>query len=213
MTLNAMQHLVLVQSQVLGPRLYEGMAIAIQDADRRAQGLQHAKYPHLRPMLTRAVAREYLEQEGLPAPWRVDGNPSLMGQLYLTSDDLALTLRVLKERRRSYPGGVPVAGRNPARRSAWQAPLPLDVPDDDEPPLCELLLLWDYSRGDGDRSGFTLRIVHTVEAGVYGRGVRCDLDLAVQPGGTIFTNLAFTGNDDHEDFFVEVDSRENADAE
>ena len=128
MTRNEIRHQVAAQARLLGPRLYEGMSVAIQTADTRSRGLPHATYPHLRPLITRIEAREYLRREGLPMPWAVDGNPALMGQLYLTAKDLGLTLRMLKERRRTYPQGVPVAGRNPARQRAWQAPLPLQCP-------------------------------------------------------------------------------------
>lgn len=216
MTQNEMRQLVLGQAALLGPRLYEGMAVALQDADQRSRGLPHDRFPHLRPLIARAVVRQYLEQEGLPEPWLVEGNPALMGQLYLAATDLGLTLRVLKERRGTYPGGVPVAGRNPTRQEAWQAPLPLQMPADTQSKATELLLLWDYTHGtDHDATGpdFSLRIVHTVEAGQYGQRVRCDLDLTVQTGGNIFTRLAFPADDDEEDFFaVTIDQRENAES-
>jgi len=43
--------------------------------------------------------------------------------------------------------------------------------------------------------------------------VRCDLDLEVVAGGTVFESLSFTGGDDSEDFFSEVniDKAENDD--
>lgn len=214
MTRDEMQQLVAAEARLLGPRLYEGMAVAIAAADSRSQGLVHTTYPHLRPLITRIEAREYLSREGLPRPWVVDGNPALMGQLYLTAADLGLKLRMLKERRRTYPQGVPVAGHNSARRRAWQAPLPLDLPAPTSAAaaaVTELLLLWDYRKtDDSDDTSFTLRIVHPVEAGVYGRGVRCDLDLTVQTGGTIFENLTFTGDPDEENFFeTDIDRGEN----
>lgn len=213
MTRDEMRQLVAAEAHKLGPALYEGLSAAIHAADTRSRGLVHATYPHLRPLITRIEAREYLSRECLPRPWVVDGNPALMGQLYLTATDLGLKLRMLKERRRTYPQGVPIAGHNTARRLAWQAPLPLDLPPASTraaPAVTELLLLWDYAKTDGDDTSFTLRIVHPVEAGVYGRGVRCDLDLSVQTGGTIFENLTFTGDEDEENFFeTEIDRDEN----
>lgn len=208
MTRDEMLRLVTSQATLLGPRLYESMSAAIQGAETRARGLKRSTYPHLRPLLTRAEVREYLRHEGLPEPWVLDGNPSLMGQLSLTAPELGLTLRLLKERRRTYPDGVPPAGRNPGRRQAWQEPLPLEMLAGAQPAaLTELLLLWDYAESEkSDDTSFTLRIVHTTEAGEYGRAVRCDLDLRVQAGGTIFEQLVFRGDtDDHDFFAVDID--------
>ena len=213
MTRDEMHQIVEVQAGLLGPRLYEGMSFAIQDAAGRAKGLDHTKYPHLRPLLTRSSLREHLEAEGLPARWQIGGNPSLMGQLYLSETTLGLKLRVLKERRRTYPGGVPIAGLSPTRRLTWQAPLfPISaITPPAQVPVNELLLLWDYADKDKIKEGFTLRIVHTVEAGQHGRPVRCDIDFAVKTGGTIFENLTFTGDADEENFFAteaEIDDAE-----
>lgn len=192
----------------LGPSLYAAMSVALVASENRARGLLHSKYPHLRPLLVRSELREYLESELLPSGWQVGGNPGLMGQVLLKNPELAVTLRILKERRKAYPQGVPPAGRNPARRREWQAPLPaMEAAVNTE---VELLLLWDYAKG-GDETSFTLRIVHTTEAGIYGKAVECDLDLEVVAGGTIFETLSFQGDDDDEDFFfqVEIDKAEN----
>ena len=199
------------EATLLGPRLYEGMSVAIPSAHARARGLAHTRYPHVRPLLVRCDLREYLESEAMPVGWRVDGNPGLMGQLILVQDELGLRLRVLKERRKTYPHGVPPAGSNPARRREWQAALP--IPQNSDRGRVELLLLWDYSNRDEAGGAFTLRIVHTTEAGIYGQAVRCDLDLEVVAGGTVFESLSFTGGDDSEDFFSEVniDKAENDD--
>lgn len=207
MTLDAMLPVVTQQAGILGPRLFEGMAVAIQAADGRLRGLPHTTYPHLRPLLTRAEAREYWRREPLPQPWTLGGNPSLMGQLSLEAKELGLSLRLLKERSRTYPDGVPPAGRNPARRLAWQEPLPLDERIDDQPTsTAELLLLWDYAKSETVAdSSFTLRIVHPIEAGEYGQAVRCDLDLRVQAGGTIFEQLVFRGDAEERHFFADID--------
>lgn len=201
--------IVETEAAMLAPRLYEGMSIAIPSSETRARGLMHAKYPHLRPLLVRCELREYLEAGILPVGWQVEGNPGLMGQLLLVHRELGLHIRILKERRKTYPQGVPAAGRNPARRAHWQAPLP--TLDAASLPKIELLLLWDYSKSEDAGVAFTLRIVHTTEAGVYGKPVKCDLDLEVVSGGTIFETLSFAGDDDREDFFseVEIDKAEN----
>ena len=82
------------------------------------------------------------------------------------------------------------------------------------PAVTELLLLWDYADARSGETSFTLRIVHPVEAGVYGRQVRCDLDLSVQTGGTIFENLTFTSDPDEENFFeADIDRDENVGGE
>lgn len=212
MTRAKVRALVEAQSRLLGSRLHEGVAFGIQDAETRAKGFQHKKYPHLRPLLTRASLREFLETEALPGDWHVDGNPGLMGQLHLSEASLRLTLRVLKERRRTYPGGVPVAGRNPARRQAWQAPLFNLEPPQPRAHVNELLLLWDYADEEVVAEGFTLRVVHPIEAGVHGRAVRCDIDFAVQSGGTIFENLAFKSDPAEDDFFqADLDTAANDD--
>lgn len=212
MTHDETRRLVESEARLLGPRLFEGMSVGIAEADTRAKGLAHTKYPHLRPMIVRAHLREFLEAEGLPDAWRVDGNPTLMGQLYLLKRESGLKLRVLKERRRTYPGGVPTAGRSPQRRAHWQAPLiPLSAfAGSRVARSSELLLLWDYASNKENSEGFTLRVVHPVEPGVYGRPVRCDVDFAVLPGGTIFENLVFEGDPEEEDFFAaEIDEAEN----
>jgi hypothetical protein len=79
MTLNETRRLVEAETRLLAPRLFEGMSTAIAAADGRAKGLLHKKYPHLRPGLIRAELREYLEAEGVPGTWRLDGNPRPYG--------------------------------------------------------------------------------------------------------------------------------------
>lgn len=214
MTPNEMQRLVMTQSGILAPRMYEGVASALADANTRTRGYKSDKYPHIRPMMARIAFREYLESETLPAEWRLGGNPKLMGQLYLTAPTLGLKLRFLKERRKTYPSGVPVAGQNRARREAWQQgglfPRPT-VPVQQTQTMSELLLLWDYAKKESVAEGFTLRIVRPLAAGVYGQAVPYDLDIAVRPDGTIFTDMTFSGDSDDEDFFGEanIDRAEN----
>lgn len=212
MTLERVRALVEAQARLLGPRLYEGVAFGIQDAATRAKGFKHTKYPHLRPLLTRASLREFLEAEELPGDWQVDGNPTLMGQLIISEPIMRLSLRVLKERRRTYPGGIPVAGRNPARQRLWQAPLFSLDPPESTALVNELLLLWDYADEEIVEAGFTLRVVHPIETGVHGRAVRCDLDFNVQAGGTVFETLSFQSDPAVEDFFqADLDVAANSD--
>lgn len=125
-----------------------------------------------------------------------------------------MEMQFLKERRRTYPGGVPTAGKNKERRQRW-ANDPLDLaipglPTGDATDPVRLLLLWDFL-AEGGLGEFSLRIVHPLEPGVYGSAVPCDLILDVNDGGEIFKSLEFTGAADEEDLFgmVDVAAEEN----
>ncbi|MHA7132526.1 hypothetical protein [Oerskovia turbata] len=190
------------QAEALGPVLYAGMATSLVTSSTRRAGLSHAKYPHVLPQLLRCEMREHLEKEGVPPGWSVGGDPRKMGQLTLGHEGHNLELRFLKERRRTYPGGVPIAGRNASRRGKWiNQELDLQVPHsaapDQEP--YSLLLLWDFIGAGLDK--FSLRIVHTLEPGVYGKEVPCDLILEVEHGGSIFSRLSFGGDPENHDLF------------
>lgn len=208
--------IVVAQASALAPRMYEGVSSALAAAEVRARGLSRTKYPHFRPMATRIELREDLERGGLTQGWEVQGDPRAMGQLCLAAPTLGLKLRFLKERRATYPGGVPVAGSNQARRDVWTGKqLSLYAPRELTPqsvrPVSELLLLWDYASKETAADGFTLRIVRPVAPGIYGRPVPYDLDIALQPGGTIFTKMEFAGDVEDEDLFAtaEIDRAEN----
>lgn len=198
-----------VQATVLGPVLHAGVATSLAAARTRNRGLSHQRYPYLIPSHMRAELREYLEANPLPNGWLLGGDSRRMGQLLLAQPDLNVEMRVLKERRRTYPNGVPVAGKNQARREVW-ADVPIDDLDFSAPPAdpARFLLLWDFRRGSLDE--FTLRIVHTIAPGVYGKAVPCDLILDVNDGGEIYKRLAFTGSPDDDDLFaVDVAEEEN----
>ncbi len=64
-----------------------------------------------------------------------------------------------------------------------------------------LLLLWDFL-DTRKLDQFTLRIVHTLAPGVYGKAVPCDLIVDVRDGGTIFSHLRFPGSPEDDDFFI-----------
>lgn len=210
-----------VQAEVLGPVLYAGMAASLTAAHARRRGLDHSQYPHLLPLLVRAELREFLDASPMPLGWTVGGDSRKMGQLLLCHDELNLEMRVLKERRTTYPNGIPVAGRNPSRREAWAAD-PLDLrwassSTGSRPGQMvrgrqvgqvRLLLVWDFVEGSRLQE-FTLRVVHTIGAGVYGRAVPCDLILDVKDGGEIFKSLEFVGSEEDADFFgpgtIEID--------
>jgi hypothetical protein len=203
-----------VQAGALGPVLHAGVATSLAGALTRNTGLQYSKYPHLMPLTMRAEMREYLEANPMANDWKVDGDPRKMGQLLLAHPGLKMEMQFLKERRRTDPGGVPTAGRNKGRRQRWSNdPLDLTLPDTlqlDKIDPVRLLLLWDFLSAD-TLDQFTLRIVHPLEPGVYGRAVACDLILDVNDGGEIFKSLEFTGSPDDDDLFgmVDVDKEEN----
>ncbi|MGL4743129.1 MAG: hypothetical protein ACRCXL_01880 [Dermatophilaceae bacterium] len=204
MSAREIREVIETQAKMLGPVLHAGAATSLAASEMRCRGLGHDMYPHLRPLTMRAEMREHLERDRLPHGWAVGGNPGLMGQLLLNHADLDLEMRFLKERRRAYPGGVPVAGSNGARRGRWvNDPLDLMLPAQpaDAAQHLPLLLLWDFT-DPRVRDEFTLRIVHTLAPGIYGRAVPCDLIVDVQDGGTIFSHLRFPGSPEDDDFFV-----------
>ncbi|MFC6155385.1 hypothetical protein [Kribbella jiaozuonensis] len=214
MTPQETHELVKAEVHRLGPVVFEGMSTSIASAAKRAKGLDHSECPHLRPLIVRTELRRYLKREGLPDDWTIGGNPALMGQINLVNKQAGLQLRVLKERSRTYPGGVPTAGRSPKRQEYWTAPLFL-MPGGRSGRLSELLLLWDYASVQKVAEGFTIRVVHPTESGDYGRKVRCDMDFAIMPGGTVFETLVFQGDEDPVNFFdAEIDEVEDdADAD
>lgn len=212
MSTNEARAAIEAQARALGSVLHAGMAVSLALAGLRMRGLDHGRYPHLLPLTMRAEFREFLEREVIPNDWRVGGDSRAMGQLLLQQPDLGMEMRFVKERRRAYPGGVPTAGRNPARRQRWTQDLLdfeiLGASEDLINPV-NLLLCWDFaSRETLDE--FRLRIVHTLAPGMYGAAVPCDLILDVEDGGSIFSRLKFAGSDDEEDFFqVEISEEEN----
>lgn len=212
MSIDEARKVIQAQAQALGPTLHAGMAVSLAAAGQRMRGLAHDRYPHLLPLTMRAEFREYLEREAAPNGWTVGGDSRAMGQLLLQQPGLGLEMRFVKERRRSYPGGVPTAGKNHARRQRWaQDPLDFEIPGAPQRMInpVNLLLCWDFaSRETLDE--FRLRIVHTLAPGTYGAAVPCDLILDVEDGGSIFSRLKFAGSDDDEDFFkVEISEEEN----
>lgn len=204
------------QVEALGPVLYAGMASSLASAHGRRRGLDHTKYPHLLPLLVRTELREFFESNVMPPGWVVSGDSRRMGQLLLAHGEMNLEIRVLKERRATHPGGVPVAGSNNTRRRAWQADrLDLIWPSSSSRggvvigpgspvELVRLLLVWDFVPGTRLQQ-FTLRVVHTIGAGIYGRAVPCDLILDVKDGGEIFTIRDFAGAAEDYDLFARGD--------
>ncbi|MCL2483557.1 MAG: hypothetical protein FWF43_09130 [Propionibacteriaceae bacterium] len=135
--------------------------------------------------------------------FRIEGNPARNGELYLRHWETGFLLRFLKESRRTYPGGVPIAGYNSARREWWsqplQAPIPgLEYPTDRE---VKLLLLWDLVNAASIEQGIVMRVVHPTAPGRYGSSVPLDLNVELNASGGMWDQLQFVGDDDLADFF------------
>lgn len=163
-------------------------AVTAEDfmAPRRRSG---NNYAWLESGVIRVDVREHLVEEGLPDGWELAGKPELSGQLILASPLQALEIRVLKESRVT-KNGVPHAGRNRGRRAKWSNPwqktlfeaVGLDAGRGLEAmEHNELLLLWNYDV----EVGFSLRLVHPIEPGMYKGTVRYDYSSELVVGSTL----------------------------
>lgn len=190
----------------IGTPLYEGVATGFAQAQARLASLANLKdYPSIQPMLARCEMRNFWLANPLPGAWGVRGNPRLSGQTILANAESGLRLRLLKERSRTYPGGVPVAGSNSARQREWTQPrLGVSLPHGVIKEPARLLLLWDRLLDRSGDEAITVRVVHPLEPGVYGRSVPIDMDFKVEPDGGIFDALTFRGDPQPDDFFPTV---------
>lgn len=201
-----------VQARVgaIAQPLYEGVSAGLADAAARLAGYPHLdQYPALVPILARHSMRNYWLDGGISEPWDVQGQPYLMGQVILVNADAGLELRLLKERMKTYPGGVPVAGKNDERRQYWTAPtLPIEIPEATDGDRTRLLLLWDRLIVE-DESKIGVRVVHTLAPGYYGSAVPIDMSFNIEPTGQMFDQLAFEGDPQDEDFFPHIAEDDN----
>lgn len=210
MTPEDMRHRVERCADTVSLDLFEGITTGVAGARAMLRALPNMDdYPHLVSLNARAFMREYWLANGLPGEWTVSGNSRLMGQTILSNAFENVEMRLLKERRRTYPGGVPIAGSNWTRRDAWrQAPLDIEVPgqpvSDD---TVRLLALWDIA--EDDDLVVSVRVVHTLQPGVFGSRVPIDLSYEIKPTGGIFDMLQFRGDAEDEDFFADIDREEN----
>lgn len=211
MTLEDVRRRVEHCADAVSLELYEGVTTGVAGARAMLRSLPNQyDYPHLLPLSARAFMREHWRANGLPGHWKVSGNPRLMGQTILSNSSENVEMRLLKERRRTYPGGVPIAGSNSARREAWrQAPLGFEIPGQPwSGDVVRLLALWDMARADGELV-VSVRVVHTLQPGVFGSKVPIDLSYEIKPAGGIFDMLQFRGAKQEEDLFAEIDQEEN----
>lgn len=197
-------------ANVMAAQMQGSMADALVASESRCYGLAHEKYPHLRPQFARCDLREHLSDTGLPPGWSLGGNPRRSGQLHLVSD--GMVVRVLKERRKHYPGGVPPAGHNRSRRAYWQGSLDVGDMDGALIKVTNFLFLWDYLDCAGDELAFTTRLVHPTAPGKYGRQVPLDVSLDLTGWGQeeLILPADFEVDPlDDEDFYAEIDREEN----
>ena len=192
----------------ISPLLFQDISDALTNTELRVGDLVRSGAVHLRALTMREELRSMLKDQDLGG-WAVEGDPSKMGELYLRQPSAGLLLRVLKERRKTYPGGVPVAGSNQARRVYWgqnyQPTLPIPGFSAVVKPL-NLHLLWDLINGKDIEQGFTLRIVHTTEPGVYGFPVHIDLSVELDATTNPWANIQFLGDDQMADFFPDEET-------
>ncbi|WP_201612773.1 hypothetical protein [Gulosibacter hominis] len=187
----------------IGPSLFELISLAVVEADTRTNGVTADTIGLSHTIMVRALARTLLiDHEHCPIGWVVEGQGHRMAQTILRHTETGITLRLLKESTVN-PNGVPHAGRNLARRSAWSGAVPLEGLDLGHRTATSLtcLLLW---KKDGDK--ISLRVVHTVEEGRYGAGTAVDLDIQLGATATEVTvHRTFHTGDDTDFFYVDTE--------
>ncbi|MDR0625928.1 MAG: hypothetical protein LBG11_01495 [Bifidobacteriaceae bacterium] len=196
----------------ISPLLFQDVSDALTNAEQRVGDLVRSGAVHLRALTMREELRAMLADQDLQG-WAVGGNPGKMGELYLKHPETGILLRVLKERRKTYPGGIPVAGANRARRAYWSranAPQWIQgaLTGHGMPPAepLGLLLVWDLVSARDLEQGFTLRVVRTAEPGDFGSRVRLDLSVELDATASAWTHLQFLGDDEMEDFFPDEET-------
>lgn len=198
-----MQQRVTNAVRLLTPVVWEAQSHAVASAFTRCHGLPHQTYPSLRPMMVRPCFREYLVSTDLPDGWSIGGDPTKMVEIWIQSE--GLRLRYLKERRATYPGGVPAAGHSEARKAYW-APTLFDTQRSDiDDDVMNLLLLWDMHSPFEDES-FVMRVVHTVGTGAWGRETPIDLSVDLSPSLGLEKHLRFNDDPQDTDFFADLAS-------
>ena len=194
------------ETRLSGPSVFEGIAGAIAAADARAEGLEHRSFPTCGRRSFAPSSASILQLYGVPGDWNVDGNPALMGQLYLVNRQAGFKLRLLRNGGRPTPAASarrpePAAPRQPGGPAVAAGPT-----GSSRRPAERTTAALDYAAAYVSEEGFTLRVVHPVEAGKYGQMVRFDVDFAVLPGGSVFEQLEFRGDEERQDFFrTEID--------
>lgn len=211
-TYETLRSLVEHQVGVASLGLYEGITTGFARARSSWERHDEAEYRWLLSMTARARMRDHWERQRPAEGWSVAGNAALMGQTILVSPDSKVTLRLLKENPRVYPGGVPHAGRSAARQADWlQDPLP-DLSVTLNPGVAalttECLLLWNFVWEEGVPR-LSTRVVHTIGTGRYGVRVPIDLSYRIDPSGTMYDQLKFAGDAQLEDLYPNISKEDN----
>ncbi|MBB1023340.1 MULTISPECIES: hypothetical protein [unclassified Dietzia] len=215
MSTDAIRELVATQLGLITVPLYETVSVGVAAASARLRGFPNvADYPYLLPTLARAEMNSRLREQA-PEGWKLGGNPRQMGNTTLISDRHNIELRLLKEHARFHPGGIPPAGLGRARQDWWDGPemalmSARDLLPDTYDPKTGIRLLWLWDRAvedDGER--ISVRVVHTVGAGRFGRAVPIDYSFEVRPGGEMFSRLHFAGEKQNELFFPNINQKDN----
>lgn len=197
------------QLNPLAMPLYEGLAHSLAFANQHNRRFSFSEQPHLWSLTARAELREHYKENPLPSGWAVGGDPRLMGQLLLLNEDLGLEITFLKENRRVHPDALPPAGQSRSRRARWTSPALFELEGTfTRADRIVLHQAWDYGRADDgsvDLDTFSTRIVHTTEAGVFGRSVGCNFFYNILPSGELLTTQRFDGDAAEEDFFIKRD--------
>ena len=198
--------LIRAEARRLSPSLHEIVADGLTRSSKRLSGINRKEHPVLLPLLLRADIRGILNERTLPEGWEFTGDPKLMEQLHFVNRALGIQQKFAKERRRTYPGGIRPAGHTHAGRRFYANPT-FDLGPEFESPrpaTINLVLAWDLI-GEEVEHGFTLRIAHPIDPGVYGRAVPTDLSIDLLPGGEIFDKQEFAGSADLGNIFDEID--------
>ena len=208
---------VIQASAVLSEPLMEAFSTSVAHLESEASRYSQFRFPAIRPMLMRASVRLALEEGLLPEGARVGGNPHQNCELLIEYKNL--TMRVLKENRRLFPGGIPVAGRNDARRAYYQQMSLEDMlftGDSCEDAPLNLILLWEWIDVENRKQGVDLRLVHTIGAGRWSASpVPVDLSIPIVSDVGFYSNLEFETTEETQDFFatqIAAEENDSADA-
>ena len=196
----------------ISPLLFQDVSDALANTEQRVGDLVRGGAVHLRALTMREELRAMLADQDLLG-WAIGGKTGKMGKLYLKHPATGLLLLVLKERRKTYPGGIPVAGANKARRAYWSQPNAAQwiqgaLTGHGMPPAepLGLLLVWDLVNARNLEHGFTLRVVRTAEPGDFGSRVRLDLSVELDATASAWDHLQFLCDDAIEDFFPDEET-------
>lgn len=215
MSTNGMLDHVATQIGLITVPLYETVAAGVAEAQSRLQGFPDLDdHPYLLPTVARASINSQLKKHS-PAGWELGGNPRRMGHTTLVSHQHNIELRLLKEHGRVHPGGVPPAGAGQARRDYYDndelALMPVrDLLPGTFDPQSGIRLLWLWDRAiDNDEARISVRVVHPLNAAHFGKAVPLDYSFEIRPDGEMFSRLYFAGEEQNEQFFPNIDQKDN----